>query len=201
MFFELILCGTLGHPTLGDYFLSHVRKVFNYNLFRYFLRLSFSSSETTIIWMVVCLMLSLRSLRLLLYFFFIVFSLFCSTAEIPTILFSRSLIYSASVIFLLIPSCGIFISVIVLFICVCSLVLLDLYSTFLVSSWSTPLFFFWHVRSSLPSLIWILFHIDCLSPLHLVIHVDIYIAFFGNIFLCCLILPNLLCLWFPSGGS
>ena len=54
-----------------------------------------------------------------------------------------------------------FISVIVLFISVYSLVLLGLYFTFLVSQ-SVPHFFFWDLGSFLLSLLWILFWVDCL---------------------------------------
>ena len=62
-----------------------------------------SSSGTPVIQMLVCLMLSQRSLRLS-SILFILFSLFCS-AVISTLLFSRSLICSsASFILLLIPS-------------------------------------------------------------------------------------------------
>jgi len=63
----------------------------------------------------VCLMLSLRSLRLS-SFLFILFSIFCSVAVIFTILSSRSCICSsASVILLLIPSGVLFISVCLFF--------------------------------------------------------------------------------------
>ena len=52
----------------------------------------------------MCLMLSQRSLRLS-SFLFILFSIYCSMAEISTILYSRSFIHSsASVTLLLIPS-------------------------------------------------------------------------------------------------
>ena len=59
---------------LTDYFLSHVREVFNYNLFKYFLNTFFfsSSSGTPIIQMFVPLILPLWSLRL-----FSIFSFFC----------------------------------------------------------------------------------------------------------------------------
>ena len=68
--------------------------------------------------MLVCLMLSQRSLRLS-SILFILFSLLCSLAVISTILSSSSLIHSsASVILLLIPSRVFLISVIVLFITV-----------------------------------------------------------------------------------
>ena len=64
---------------LIDYFLSHVRELFNCSLFKYFLRPFFfsSSSGTPVIQMLVCLMLSHRSLRLS-SIPFILFSLFCS---------------------------------------------------------------------------------------------------------------------------
>ena len=78
-----------------------------------------SSSGTPIIQMLVCLVLSQRSLRSF-SIFFILFSLLCSSAVISTILSSSSLIHSfASVILLLIPSSVFFISVIVLFFSVC----------------------------------------------------------------------------------
>ena len=64
-----------------DYFLCHIREVFNYNLFKYFLRPFFfsSSSGTPIIRMLVCLMLSQRSLRLLNSFHSFFFILLCSS--------------------------------------------------------------------------------------------------------------------------
>ena len=37
-FLEFMLCGTLHVLDVGGYFLSHVRKVFDYNLLKYFLR-------------------------------------------------------------------------------------------------------------------------------------------------------------------
>ena len=62
--------------------------------------------------MLVCLMLSHRSLRLSSFFFFILFSIFYSIAVISTILSSRSLSHSyASIILLLIPSSVLLISV------------------------------------------------------------------------------------------
>ena len=126
-----ILYGTLHFLDLGGYFLSHVREVFEYNIFRYFKffsnifsgTFSFSfSSGTPIIQMLVHLM-SQRSPRLS-SIIFILFSLFFSSAIISTTLSSSSFICcSASVILLLILSSVFFISVIVLFITVCSLVL------------------------------------------------------------------------------
>ena len=72
-----ILPGTLHFLNLGDSFLSHVREVFSYYLFKYFLRSFLSFPGTPLIWMLVCLMLSQRSLRLssflFIFFFFILF--------------------------------------------------------------------------------------------------------------------------------
>ena len=106
---------------LVDYFLSHVWKIFSDSLSKYFLRSILSSpSGTLIMWMLVHLMLCQRSLRLFL-FLFILFSTFCSVTATYIILSSRSFICSsASGIPLLIPSS-------VLFISVCSLVLLGLW--------------------------------------------------------------------------
>ena len=77
---------------LTDYFLSHIREVFNYNLFKYFLSPFFfsSSSGTPIIRMLVRLMLPQGSLRLS-SILFILFYLFCSVVVVSTILSSRSL--------------------------------------------------------------------------------------------------------------
>ena len=41
--------------------------------------------------------------------------------------------------------------------------------TFLISSWSVPPFFPWDLGLSLLSLFWIVFWVDCLSPLHLIV--------------------------------
>ena len=103
---------------LGDYFLSHVKEVFNCNLFKYFLRpflfLFFFWDPYNL--NVGCLMLSQKSLRFSSVLF-ILFSVFCSLAGISTILSFSSIIHSSSLIFLLlIPSSVFFISFTVLFI-------------------------------------------------------------------------------------
>ena len=97
-----ILNGTLCFLDMGDYFLSHVREIFYYDLFKYFLRpfLYLFFFWNPIIQMLVCLTLFQRSLRLS-SFLFILFSLFCSAANISTILSSRSLIPSSASVFLL----------------------------------------------------------------------------------------------------
>ena len=106
-------------PGLGWYFLSHVREVFSYYLFKYFLGFFLFPCGSPIMWMIMCLMLSQRSLRLSSFFcccFFILFSIFCSVVVISTILSSRSLIHpSASGILLWIPSNVLFISVYLFF--------------------------------------------------------------------------------------
>ena len=103
---------------LIDYFLFHVGKIFNYNLLINVLITFFSSpSGTPIIRMLVHLILSQMSQRLSSVLF-ILFTLFCSSKVISTILSSSSLIHSsASDILLVIPSRVFLISVIVLFVC------------------------------------------------------------------------------------
>ena len=115
---------------LTDYFLFHVGEIFNYNLFKNFLLPLFfsSSSGTPIIRMLVHLIFSQRSLRLSSVLF-ILFTLFCSSEVIPTILSSHSLIHSsASDTLLLIPSRVFLISVLCcLSLFVYSFILLGLY--------------------------------------------------------------------------
>ena len=115
------------HPTwdsvcfldLVDYFLSLVREVFSYYLFKYFLGSLFSLSSpsgTPIMQMLVDLRLFQRSQSVFIFFFSILFSILCSVAVIFTILSSRSLVHSsASVILLSIPSRVLFISVCLFF--------------------------------------------------------------------------------------
>ena len=94
---------------LIDYFLFHVGEIFNYNLFKIFSYPFFfsSTSGTPIIRMLVCFIFSQMSLRPSSVLF-ILFTLFCSSEVISTILSSRSLIHSASDILLLIPFRGLF---------------------------------------------------------------------------------------------
>ena len=126
---------------LINYFLFHVGEIFNYNLFINVLIPS-SSSGTLLVWMLVCLIWSQRSLRLSSGLF-ILFPLFCCSEIISTILSSSSLICSsASDILLLIPSRVFLISVIVLSVYVYSVILpvfvnlflhfLPLFSRFLI---------------------------------------------------------------------
>jgi len=114
-----ILFGTLLLLDLIDYFLFHVGETFNYNLSKNFLiSFLFSSSSGPPIQMLVHLILSQRSLRLSLVLV-ILFTLFCSSEVISTILSSSSLIRSASDILLLIPFTVFLISVIVSSVYVC----------------------------------------------------------------------------------
>ena len=107
---------------LTDYFLFHVGGIFNYNLLKSFSYpfIFFSSSGITIIQMLVHLILSQKYLRLPSVLF-ILFTLFCSSEVISTILSSSSLMCSsASDILLLIPSRVFLISIIV---CLCVFIL------------------------------------------------------------------------------
>jgi len=69
-----------------DYFLFHVRELFSYYLFKYFLRSFFSlfSFWDPIVQMSVCLMLSQRSLRLSFFFspFFFWYSVLHSVLQV-----------------------------------------------------------------------------------------------------------------------
>ena len=115
---EFILYQTPCLLDLIDYFIFLVGEIFNYTLFKNFLIpfLFVFYFWNLIIWMLVCLILSQRSLRLPSVLF-ILFTLFCSSEVISTILSSSSLIHSASDILLLIPSRVFLIWVIVLFVC------------------------------------------------------------------------------------
>ena len=157
-----ILYGTLHSLDLSECFFSHVREVFNYDPFKYFLRplLSLSSlSGTSIMWILVHLMLYQKFLRLLLPLF-ILYSLlwqwFLSIC-LPTHLF------------LLIPHvfCCWFLLLYFSFqllYCVClffksSSSLLNIYCTFSVC---VSILF---LGSSFLPLLWTLFHVNCISPL------------------------------------
>ena len=119
-----ILCGTLcacwtsltvSFPMLGKFSTIISSKIFSYPFFFSFF------SETPIVQILVCLLLSLRLSSVL----FILFTLFCSSEVISTILSSSSLIHpSASVIVLLITSRAFLISVIMLSLYIYSLILL-----------------------------------------------------------------------------
>src|SRR5574340_862104 len=95
-----------------DYFLFHVGEIFNYNLFKNFLItfLFSSSSGTPTLQMLVCLILSQRSLRLSSDLF-ILLTLFCSSEVIYHFIFQLTICSSALDILLLIPSTVFLISV------------------------------------------------------------------------------------------
>ena len=61
--------------------------------------------------------------------------------------------------------------------------------------------FFWDLGFSLLSLLWILFWVDCLSPLHLVVLLGFHLVSSSGtrqqILFCCLILSDFPCLWSP----
>ena len=91
---------------LIDYFLSHVKEVFNYNLFKYFLSpFLFLFFLCTPYYSNVGVFNIVPEFSETVLNLFILFSLFCSVVVISTILSSRSVIRSsASFILLLIPS-------------------------------------------------------------------------------------------------
>ena len=152
-------------------FLSHVREIFSYNLFKYFLTSSLSLfsfwdscnanggmlnvvpevSET------VFISLFFNAAVISTTVFQLTFSFFCFS-YCPVDSFQGIFHFSYSVVLL------------------CSLNLLVLFKTFPGSSWSVPSFFFWDLESSLLSLFWILFQVDCLSPLHLVVFMSFYLV-------------------------
>ena len=105
---------------LIDYFLFHVGEIFNYNLFKNFripfLFLVFSWDPYNLNVGVFDIVPEVSETILSL---FILFTLFCSSEVISTILSSSSLIRSASDILLLSPSRVFLISIIVLFVSVC----------------------------------------------------------------------------------
>ena len=105
---------------LGDYFLIHVRKSFDYNHFKCFLRPFLFWDPYN--WNVCAFNVVPEVSEMFIHFFF--FILFHS--RVFTILSSSLLIHSSAIILLLILSSAFFILVIVLFISVCSLVLLGL---------------------------------------------------------------------------
>ena len=106
---------TLSFPTLGKFSTLISSSIF-------LCPFSFvSSSGTPIIQMWVCFFLSQKSSETLLIILLFFFFLFCSTAETSTILCFRLLIYSSASVFLLLILFSVFfISVIVLFISVCT---------------------------------------------------------------------------------
>ena len=144
---------TISFPILGNFSTIISSNILSIPFF-------FSSSYTPIIRMLVHLMLSQRSLRLSSVLF-ILFSLFYSAVVMPTILSSRSFFHSsASVILLLIPSREF-------------LIYLLCWSSLFVCSY---FFYFQDFRSSLLSLLWILFRVDCLFPFHLFGLLGFYLA-------------------------
>jgi len=150
---EFILHGTLQFLDFGDCFHSHVREVFSYYLYKYFLRPFLSSSGTPLMQTLVGLVLSQTALKLSLFLFFILFhgnGFHHPVFQVTYPFFI--LIYSA------VASGVFFISVIVL-----STLLFKFSSSLVSNSWSSPSMpplFFQDLRSSLLPLLWVLLQVD-----------------------------------------
>ena len=217
----MLLLGFMLYGTLCSYWtwvrvsFPILEKFSAYNL-NYFLGpfVSFPS-ETPIRWMLVCLMLSQRFLRLS-SFLFIVFSLFCSTAVISNHLFFRSLIHSsASFILLLIPSSVFFFHFIY---CIVYLILF-VFQIFSLLKFSS----IFSVCESILLRSWIIFTVIALNSFSSRLPIStslssgvLFRSFIWNILLCYLILSNFLwlssfhrlqddscsCFWcLPHGGA
>ena len=182
-------------PGLIDYFLSHLRVVFNYSLFKYFLRpflFLFFFWDPYNSNVGVFNVIPEVSETVLSSFH----SLFCCVVVISTILSSRSLIHSsASVILLLIPSTEFLISHLVLLIIGCSLF-----------SSSSSLLNVSCIFSTLFPRFWIIFTIITLNSFSGRLPISSSFVwsgwFFPCSFICCvfvclLFLLNLLCLGSP----
>ena len=104
---EFVLFKTLCFLDVGDYFLSHIRNVFDCYLFKYFVA---SFPSLLLFWdpynSHVGLFNVVPEVSGLFSFLFIIiiFSLLCSTAEVSTILSSRSFICSSFLVVLLLIS-------------------------------------------------------------------------------------------------
>ena len=131
MYLGVVLCDSLNWMSVSFPWLGKFSAIISSNKFSALLSLSFPSG-TTIMWMLVCLILSSRSLNLASFFltFF-----YCSAWVISSTLSSRSTIYSfAFSNLLLIPSGVFFISMIIFFNPDWLLLLLLLLLTFSLSS-------------------------------------------------------------------
>ena len=107
---------------LVDHSLSHIREVFSYYLLKYFLESFLSLSLLLMGPFGAFNVVPEVSYAVFFFFFFLIFPLiFCFAAVISTILSSRSLIHSSASVVLLLTSSS------VVFISVCSLVLLGLW--------------------------------------------------------------------------
>ena len=126
--------------------ISCVKKIFNYNLCKYFLRSFLSFQDPCDLNVGVFNVVPEVSETVLIYFYSFFFILLLNS--------SFDLSYSSALVTLLsVPSGVSFISVLVFFITVCSLVLLGLCCTFLVFSRPVPPFSSWDLGSSLLSLL------------------------------------------------
>ena len=130
-------------------------------------------------------------------FLFILFSLFCPMAVIFITVFQLIYLFSPSIFQLLIPSSVFFISVIVFFISVCSLIFLSLLNISYVFAICMSIRF---PRSCI--ILTIITQTFFSGRLHISTVLScssrfLSYSFFWTIFLCLLILPNFLCLWSP----
>ena len=175
---------TISFPTLGKFSTIISSNIFSVSFF------FSSSSGSCIIRVLVHLMLSQKSLRLSHSFHSFFFILLCGS-YFQYFIFQVTYPFSASVILLLIPSWEFLISFIVLFLIVCSLILVGPCLTFLVFS---PFYFqdFW---SSLLSLPWILFQVDCLFHLHLFGLLGFYLAPSSAVCFCVFSFCLTYCVW------
>ena len=147
---------------LGDYFLSHVKGFFYYNPLKYFL---ISFLFLLFFWSPYNSNVGALNVipEVLISFYSFFFLLLCFSFS--TILFSSTLLHSSSSFILpLVPSKILLISVNVMFTADClffnsSMPLLNISCIFLIhaSSLSVPPLYFLDFRSSLLSLLWILF--------------------------------------------
>ena len=100
--------------------------------------------------------------------------------------------------FILLPHlfCYWFLLVIVLLLFVCSLKSFSsLLNISFILSVHASILFSWDLGSSFLSLLWILSQVDCLSPLHVVVHLGFYLILSsGTYFSTIIILSNFLCL-------
>ena len=179
-----------------DYFLSHIKECFNYNLFQYFLRpflFLFFFWDPYNLNVGVFNVVSEVSKTVLNSFHSFFLILFCGS-YFHYFIFQDTICFSVSVILLLIPCRDFFILFILFFIIVC---LLFSSSRSLLNVSCIFSIIFLRFGSSLLSLLWIVFQVDCLFPLHLFGLVGFYLAPSSAVCFCVFSLLNLLHLWSP----
>ena len=130
-------------------------------------------------------------------FLFILFSLFCPMAVIFITVFQLIYLFSPSIFQLLILSSVFFISVIVFFISVCSLIFLSVSNISYVFAICTSICF---PRSCIILTIITQTYFSGRLRISTVLSCSsrfLSFSFFWTVFLCLLIFPNFLCLWSP----